>query len=90
MEPRRMYGIVYSRRAVKELRRLTPKLRERIRAKITQVAQDPYAQNNNLTRLQGRDGYRLPVGEWRVLYDLYDGRRIMDILTIVKREEAYR
>jgi ketopantoate reductase len=35
---------------------------------------NPYAPNNNLTRLQGREGYRLRIGQWRVIYELHDDR----------------
>jgi mRNA interferase RelE/StbE len=52
-------------------------------AKIRQVAADPYAPNNNLTKLQGRDAaYRLRVGDWRVIYELYDDRLVMVILEV--------
>ncbi len=44
----------------------------------------------NVTKLQERDGYRLTIEDWRVLYDLDDKRRTMDVLTVLKREEAYR
>lgn len=85
-----MYEVVYTRRALKDLRRLTPKLQRAVRAKIGGVAEDPYARHNNVTKLQDRDGYRLTIGDWRVLYDLDDKRRTMDVLTVLKREEAYR
>src|SRR5271167_3260220 len=47
---------------------------QRIVAKIKEVAEDPYAQHNNVTKLQGRDGYRLRIGDWRVIYELHDDR----------------
>ena len=52
------------------------KLREDdIVAKIKEVAVNPYAPNNNLTKLQGRAAYRLRVGNWRVIYELHDDRQ---------------
>ena len=38
---------------------------------------NPYAPNNNLTKLQRRSGYRLRVGDWRVVYELEDDRLVM-------------
>jgi hypothetical protein len=40
--------------------------------KVKEVAADPHAQHNNVTRLQGRDAYRLRVGDWRVIYESHD------------------
>lgn len=59
-------------------------------AKIKEVAADPYAPNNNLTKLQGRDAaYRLRVGDWRVIYELYDDRLVMVILEVGPRGGIY-
>jgi mRNA interferase RelE/StbE len=55
--------------------------------KIAALAEDPYVSNNNATKLQGRKGYRLRVGDWRVLYDLDDGRLI--VLDVKPRGGAY-
>jgi hypothetical protein len=40
-------------------------------AKSREVAADPYAPNNNLAKLQGREAYRLRVGGWRVIYEAH-------------------
>jgi len=58
-------------------------------AKIREVAVNPYAPNNNLTKLQGRDGYRLRVGDWRVIYELQDDRLLMLVLEVGPRGEIY-
>ena len=59
-------------------------------AKIREVAADPYAPNNNLAKLQGRDAaYRLRVGDWRVIYELHDDRLMMVILEVGPRGGIY-
>jgi hypothetical protein len=40
--------------------------------KIKEIATDPYAKHNNVTKLQGPEGYRLRIGDWRVIYELHD------------------
>src|SRR5258708_9047948 len=65
-----MYGILFSRDAIKVLRRMPRNTARLIRSKIDGLAQDPYAPNNNVKKLVGRPGYRLRVGDWRVISDL--------------------
>ena len=43
-----------------------------IRAKIEAYAADPTSQANNVKKLQGRDGYRLRVGDYRVIFEVLD------------------
>jgi mRNA interferase RelE/StbE len=62
----------------------------RIRSRIEQLAQNPYAVDNNVAKLQGRDGYRLRVDDWRVLYDLNDEQLIILILQIGPRGSIYQ
>jgi len=50
---------------------------------------DPYAPNNNLTKLQRRSGYRLGVGDWRVIYELQDDRLVMLVLEVGSRGGIY-
>jgi len=54
-------------------------------AKIREVAVNSYAPNNNLTKLQGQDGYRLRVGDWRVIYELEDDQLVMQVLEVGPR-----
>src|SRR5580693_158068 len=77
-----MYRVVTTKSFEKTLGKLAVNWQKRIVAKIREVAAKPYAPNNNLTKLQGRDGYRLRVGDWRVIYELHDGRLAMLVLEV--------
>ena len=59
-------------------------------SKIDDLAADPFAPNNNVTALTAADGFRLRIGDWRVLYRLDTGARRMTIVAIVPRRDAYR
>jgi mRNA interferase RelE/StbE len=61
----------------------------RIIEKIKLVSIDPYEPNNNVMALIGRPGYRLRVGDWRVIYDLDDHLRILAVERIAARGEVY-
>ena len=58
-------------------------------AKVKEVAADPYAPNDNLKKLQGRDGYRLRIGGGRVIYELHDDRLVMLVLEVGPRGGMY-
>ena len=64
-----MKAITYTRIAIKALRRMPVQEAARVVAKIEQYAADPAAQANNVKKLQGRLGFRLRVGGWRVIFD---------------------
>ncbi|HEY1683964.1 MAG TPA: type II toxin-antitoxin system RelE/ParE family toxin [Tepidisphaeraceae bacterium] len=85
-----MYKIEYSRSALKSLRRLPRNLAETIRQKINALATDPFAHHANAMKLQGREGYRLRVGDWRVLYEIRKDRLVILVLDIKPRGGAYQ
>jgi mRNA interferase RelE/StbE len=84
-----MYSVLTTKSFDKALARLPANWQKRIVAKIKEVAANPYAPNNNLTKLQGRDAYRLRVGDWRVLYELHDDRLVMLVLDVGARGGIY-
>jgi mRNA interferase RelE/StbE len=84
-----MYRVVRTRPFRKALARLPANWQKRILAKIREVSMNPYAPNNNLTKLQGSDGYRLRVGDWRVIYELEDDPLVMLVLEVGPRGGIY-
>ena len=74
-----MYQIEYSKQFLRVLRRMPANQSLLIRKKIETVAQDPVGAQG-VKKLSGRDGYRLRVGDWRVLY-LLDGQRLRVLVT---------
>ena len=60
---------------------------QRVRSKIELYAADPAAMANNVTKLQGRDGFRLRVGDWRVIFD--EVGTVLAVLEIGSRGGIY-
>lgn len=62
----------------------------RIKARIAALAIDPYAPNNNVKKLVDRPGYRLRVGDWRVIYETQRDELVILVLTVAPRGGAYQ
>jgi mRNA interferase RelE/StbE len=84
-----VYAVITTKSFDKALAKLPANWQKRIVSKIKEVAVNPHAPNNNLTKLQGRNGYRLRVGGWRVIYELYDDRLVMLVLELGARGGIY-
>jgi mRNA interferase RelE/StbE len=84
-----VYAVVTTKSFARSLSRLPVNWQKRIVGKIKEIAADPYARHNNVTKLQGRDGYRLRVGDWRVIYELHDHRLELWALELGPRGGIY-
>ena len=85
-----MYTIAYTKEAAKSLQRMPRDMAELIREKLEPIAVDPHADHPNAKKLQGREGYRLRVGDWRVIYKMQNEQLIIVILKIASRGEIYK
>ena len=84
-----MYQIVYTKQSAKTLRKLPRNVAQLIRKKLEVIAIDPHAQHNNVTKLQNRPGYRLRVGDWRLIYKIDDDRLVIQVLKLGPRGSVY-
>ncbi len=84
-----MYTVVTTKSFAKALSRLPVNWQKRIVAKIKEIAADPSARHNNVAKLQGRGGYRLRIGDWRVIYELHDDRLELWALEVGARGGIY-
>ena len=84
-----MFEVVISKSARRSLTRMPAKTAQIIRGKIDAVAADPLAQHNNVTPLRGIEGFRLRVGDWRVLSQLEIPSQILRITNILPRGGAF-
>jgi len=85
-----MYRIVFTKQAHKSLQRLPRDLAPLIRQKLEQIASDPFGENPNAKKLHNRSGYRLRIGDWRVIYEIQNDQVIILVLKIAPRGEVYK
>ena len=82
--------IEWATRAIRDMRRLSQRDRERIVAKIEQYASDPASLARQVSPLTGSEYSRLRVGSHRVIFVVERGEdTVMVILRVRHRREAY-
>ena len=79
--------ITYRKKALKVLRRMPANESRKIKDKIKEYTKNPKSLSNNITNLQDRDGFRLRVGEWRVI--MSKNGEILDVLDVGPRGGIY-
>ncbi len=84
-----MYAIQFTRQAIKALRKMPANEAASIRLKIKELASNPFTVPN-VKSLAGRPGYRLRVGDWRVIFEVAQNEQAISILTIAQRGGVYR
>lgn len=85
-----MYKIAFTHQAAKAIYRAPSTVAASIRKKLEQLAADPFAENLDVKKLQNRPGYRLRVGDWRVIYEIQKNEVIIMVLKIAPRGEVYK
>ncbi|MGQ0674906.1 MAG: type II toxin-antitoxin system RelE family toxin [Rhodospirillales bacterium] len=84
-----MWSIAYTGAALATLAGINRTVAKRIRAKVLDLARDPRAPNNNVKKLTGVEGYRLRVGDWRVIYALRQQVFTIVVVRVGHRSEIY-
>ncbi|MFQ6000619.1 MAG: type II toxin-antitoxin system RelE/ParE family toxin [Anaerolineae bacterium] len=82
------YAVFILRRAQKELARLSPEAYERLKEAIGNLGEEPRPMG--CQKLTGRDGWRIRVGDYRVIYEIDDVERIVTVLHVGHRRDVYR
>ena len=81
------YRISVLRRALKELEQLPQKHYQRVRDAIRHLASNP--RPIGCLKLTGREGWRIRVGVYRVIYDIDDNQQSVTVLNVGHRRDVY-
>lgn len=84
-----MYKITFSKNADKILRRMPRNIATNIAKKIKELAGNPHDMRN-VKKLTNHPGYRLRVGDWRIVYTVNDNELLIHVIRVKTRGEAYR
>lgn len=81
------YRIELRPAAVKALRRVDKRDQTRLRGAIALLSEDP--RPPGARALQGRPGFRVRVGDYRIIYTIDDGVLLVVIVTLGQRSAVY-
>jgi len=82
------YSIEIIPKAEKEFLKLPDNFKSLIRKSILQLEDNP--RPFGVKKLRETDYYRIRIGDYRVLYSIFDSSRLIKILSIAHRKEVYR
>ena len=82
-----IYTLNFSKKALKELAKINDPFYSSIKEAITNLTIDPRPQGYK--KLKGSHGYCVRIGNYRVIYDIFDRELIVDVIALGHRKDIY-
>ncbi len=83
----KIYKIVITKLAQKQLDKLPDSIADRLIDAIYTLSEDP--RPAGCKKLKGRNGYRIRVGDYRVIYEIFDNDLLISVIAIGDRKDIY-
>ena len=84
-----LYEVSFASSAKRELRDLTPEVIERVLPRIRELANDPRPAGCKKLHAY-KDRWRIRIGDYRVVYNIDDAGRTVDVTRIAHRRDVYK
>jgi mRNA interferase RelE/StbE len=81
------YSVNFKKHALKELAKINEPFYSHIKQAIYSLADNPRPQGYK--KLKGRDGYRIRLGNYRIIYDVFESELVVDIIALGHRKDIY-
>ena len=86
-----MWQVIYRKKSRKLLDRLPERQRYRIESAIEKLRENPFYRDDlDTKKLEASENWRLRVGDWRIIYYLYEKRLLIEIIEIGPRGDVYK
>ncbi|OGO24237.1 MAG: plasmid stabilization protein [Chloroflexi bacterium RBG_16_51_9] len=82
------YRLEVSHAAHRQILRLPSQTQERVNRASARLADNPRPPGGK--KLTAREGYRVRVGDYRILYKIDDGAKVVIIYRVMGRGDVYR
>ena len=83
-----MYKVEVNRSAFKSLEKIPEPYYSNIKAAILALADNPRPMGS--ISLKGQSGYRLRVGVYRIIYEIFDSILVVEVINVAHRKEVYK
>ena len=81
-----MYRLVFEKKALRDLNRLDVLTKKRIWSKLQDCKENPFAFLRPLVQIRG---FKLRVGDYRIIVDVREEIRVLNVLKIGHRKNIY-
>lgn len=85
-----MYRLITKRQAIRALQKMPRQNAQRIRQALDRLAENPDRRDVDIAPLEGRPGFRLRVGGFRIIFEKNEKDHSIDVLRIISRGQAYK
>ncbi|SDD97435.1 type II toxin-antitoxin system RelE family toxin [Niabella drilacis] len=82
------YTVILSGKVSKQLDKLSDTVAAPIFKAIRKLQQNP--RPPGYCKLTARDGYRIRVGDYRIIYNIIDSKLIIEVIAIGHRKDIYQ
>lgn len=82
-----MYEVIFDDRSIDFLNKLPKELKKRIFNKIISSKENPF---HFFERLEGRKDYKLRVGDYRIITDINENQKRIEVTLIGHRKNVYQ
>ncbi|SDF03529.1 mRNA interferase RelE/StbE [Mucilaginibacter pineti] len=81
------YRVTIKKRAIKVLETINEPYYSNVKTAILALAENPRPQE--YIKLKGRDGYRIRVADYRIIYNIFDDILLIDVIDLGHRKNIY-
>jgi mRNA interferase RelE/StbE len=82
-----MYKVRVERKAQKKLSKIPEPYYSNLKTAILDLGNNP--RPSGCKKLKGRDGYRIRVADYRIIYEIQDGILLVDVINLGHRKDIY-
>lgn len=81
------YQVTIRKRVIKTLQPINEPYYSKLKEAIYNLADNP--RPRGYIKLKGRDAFRIRVGDYRIIYEIYDKTLLVDVIELGHRKEVY-
>ena len=83
-----MYKVRIEKAVQKILQKINEPFYSRIKIAILNLAENP--RPDGYKKLKGRDGYRIRVADYRIIYEVFDDVLVVTVIDLGHRKDIYK